>query len=165
MIARPGKSSASISRWKMLSACLGIICARWSTPSRQKAQPSSRATTSDCRPWKSQQSGESDSYNKCNGSHMAQSGGWLQLPTDTHFLLVRFNERGQFRSQLQMLVSHFSHAAVAMLYSWNHPLLPATCNCTYTHTHMHAHTNNNNTQSYNSVVVRTFTGLLHPNPT
>lgn len=125
----------------MLSACSWIICVRWCTPSRQKAQPSGWATTSDCRPWKSRESGESDSYNKCNGSHMAQSGSWLQLPTDTHFLLVCFNERGQFRSQLQMLVSHFSHAAVAvaMLFFFNHPLLlrifqPLTIACRHTHT-------------------------------
>lgn len=137
MIARPGKSSASISRWKMLSACLGIICARWSTPSRQKAQPSSRATTSDCRPWKSRQSGESDSYNKCNGSHMAQSGGWLQLPTDTQFLLVRFNERGQFRSQLQMLVSRFSHAAVAVAML---SFLKLSAASSHSQLHLHTHT-------------------------
>lgn len=66
----------------------------------------------------------------------------------THtFLLVCFNERGQFRSQLQMLASHFSHAAaaVAMLLKKN-PLLhiifkPLTtaCTCVHTHTHSQAH--------------------------
>lgn len=138
------------------------MCARRSTPSQQKAQPSWRATTSDCRPWKSRESGESDSYNKCNGSHMAQSGGWLQLPTDTLFLLVCFNERGQFKSQLQMLALHSRHAAVAVaMHFWiirfyteisNHSQL-------LVRTDIYACNNNNNTHSCTSILVRTFIGI------
>lgn len=93
MIAAPVKSSASISRWKSPSpAGSGAVCLFLDNLCEaEHNQPvKGSATASDRRPWKSWESGESDSSNKRNGSHMAQSGGWLQLPTDTHFFIGVF---------------------------------------------------------------------------